>query len=295
MLTWLAPVVRAKGSAFVPIIHDVYPEIAQVLGKAGAVSGRLFGELEAASLRRSNAVVVLGECQRLVIEQKLGSAKTKVHSIPHWAKREVELGVPQPREGNPWLQQLGIEHKFVIQYSGNMGLFHGVEVLPEAMSLLPADTFHLLLIGEGQKRDWLEAEFLRRGVTHVTFLPHGSDAELVTTSAACDVALVCLHPAALGLCVPSKLYGILAAGRPVCVVAPEQSESAQTVLQYNAGVVVPPGNPAALAQAIRILASNQAARQEHGLAARRCYEAHFTRERAMDAYADVLHCVLAKY
>lgn len=282
--TWLNLLVRNK-SAHVALIHDVYPEIVTALRRSPAPALLPWALIERAALRRCSGIVTLGECQRKVIADKLGKHGPAVTVIPNWAKSSVELATPVPRQEHPLLSRLGIAGKFVIQYSGNLGLFHGLEILPAVIRSLPPERFHVLIVGGGQKRAWLEGELA--GASHVTYLPHQPEPELASSLAACDVALVCLHPDAVGLCVPSKLYGSLAVGRAVCVVADSASEPARTVTRHGCGVVTQ-YSAAAVTSALLALERDRELVVTLGQRARTAYVQHYQREFALDRYAEQL-------
>jgi colanic acid biosynthesis glycosyl transferase WcaI len=292
-LTWLAPLVRLRGARFVALIHDVYPEVVSALGKAPRRLAWGWEWIERRALSRADSIVTLGECQRQILSAKLKSTQVPVVAIPHWAKDDVAQAEPVPRAGHPLLKALGIENKFVVQYSGNLGLFHGLEILPDILRGLSPDVFHVRVVGGGQKRDWLEQQVRALGLEHVTFLPHQPSAALASTLAACDVALVCLNPAAVGLCVPSKLYGSLAVGRAVCVVAPAHSEPARTVTAHDAGVVAA-YDAAAVVSALGYMAKDPAATAAQGARGRNAYERYYRRDLALAQYASVFESVLAQ-
>jgi colanic acid biosynthesis glycosyl transferase WcaI len=292
-LTWLAPAARLRGARFVTLIHDVYPEVVTALGKAPRWLAWGWECIERQALNRANFVVTLGECQRQILRAKLESTAVPVVAIPHWAKDSVAESEPVLRAGHPLLKSLGVEHKFVVQYSGNLGLFHGLEILPQVFGGLSPDVFHVLVVGGGQKRDWLEQQVKALGLEHVTFLPHQPEAELASTLAACDVALVCLNPAAVGLCVPSKLYGSLAVGRAICVVSPGYSESALTVAAHDAGVVAA-YDAAAVVSALNAMAKDPLGTAAQGARGRSAYERCYRKEHALAQYASALEAVLAQ-
>jgi colanic acid biosynthesis glycosyl transferase WcaI len=291
-LTWLAPAVRARGIKFVALIHDVYPEVVSVLGKAPGALAAAWAGVERLALGRSDIVIALGECQKQVLQAKLATGRVPVIAIPHWAKESVAGAEPVPRAGHPLLTALGIEGKFVIQYSGNLGLFHGLEILPEVIAGLSPEVFHVLVVGGGQMRDWLSREVEARGLRHVTFLPHQPEADLAVTLTACDVALVCLDPRAVGLCVPSKIYGSLAVGRAVCVVAPSHAEPARTVIEHDCGRVAEYDAPKVVS-VLNAMANDRAGTAAMGVRGRAGYAKSYRRDLALARYASALEGALS--
>jgi glycosyltransferase involved in cell wall biosynthesis len=144
---------------------------------------------------------------------------------------------------------------------------------------------HFLFIGKGMRRTGAEALTHSLKLTNITwrnFLPREQLPESLVN---CDAALISFRSGLEGTAVPSKLYGILASGRPVIAQVPAASEVAYTVDEERCGVVVPPGDAAALASAIKVLAADPDATRAMGERARAAYDAKYSIEHAANAYA----------
>src|SRR5262249_25027190 len=153
---------------------------------------------------------------------------------------------------------------------GNMGLCQNLdEILVTADLLKEQENIEFVMIGDGASKARLEACARDRGLKNVRFLPYQPLAELAHSLSAADLQLVPLDPRVTGCLVPSKLYGILAAGVPALVIADERSEASRVVREADAGRVVAPGDPAQLAEVIRWCVDHRRERKEMALRARR--------------------------
>jgi glycosyltransferase involved in cell wall biosynthesis len=161
------------------------------------------------------------------------------------------------------LVSLNLEGKFVIQYSGNMGRTHDLESLVLCASeLLPYDDIHFLFIGSGAKRHWLVETVRQQMLRNVTVLPPLDRSELTVSLNACDAAVISFVPGMAGVSVPSRMYNILAAGKPIIAMTDEESELAHLVEEERVGWVVKPEDVQALK---RVILEARSAREERSL------------------------------
>jgi colanic acid biosynthesis glycosyl transferase WcaI len=252
---------------FVFNIQDVFPDVAI---KTGALKGekviRASKALEAWSYRRADAVTVLSDDLRANVAGKLPPAQAgKVRVIPNF----IDTGriAPGPKE-NAYRTELGLTGKTVVMYAGNLGYSQPVELLVEAARLLADELPDLAVVvnGGGSARPALES--LAADVPDVTFVDLQPKARLPEVLAAADVHVVLLREGLAASSVPSKLYSILAAGRPLVASVDPGTEVARVVEQAAAGLVVPPGDAAALAEALRGLVLQPGERDRLGAAGR---------------------------
>ncbi len=242
---------RLKGARCLLLVHDVYPEVLIATGliKKQSLPARLIDRLSLFLYRSVNRIIVLGRDMKELIEKKLGHSDSRVVIIENWG--DVQNIVPQPRERNSLLQQLGLAKKFVIQYSGNIGRTHGIENLIDAAKALKNhDDIVFLIIGSGMKKRLLEQTVRQEKLTNIIVLPRRPRDQLAASLNACDLAIITFIPAMAGVSVPSRLYNILAAGKPILAVAEDRSELAMVVKEENVGWVVQPGKSDQLTQAI---------------------------------------------
>ncbi|GAC1527636.1 MAG: glycosyltransferase family 4 protein [Chloroflexota bacterium] len=276
---------RLRPLAYECIVLDLYPDGLVALG---ALSGssyvtRLWRWFNVKGYRRASRIFVIARDSVGLLQSRYGVDPSKVVYIPHWGTTEVEELSPEER--GPLITQLGLQEKFVVQYSGNMGLWHDIETFVRAANIVrDDDRVHFVFIGKGMRRTGAESLARSLGLNNMTWMDFLPRDELPKSLVSCDAALVSLRAGLEGIAVPSKLYGILAAGRAVIAQVPPHSEVAYAVEEAHCGIVVPPGDPEALADAIIRLADDPGLVQDMGRCARHAYLSRYTIEHAVDAY-----------
>jgi glycosyltransferase involved in cell wall biosynthesis len=278
-----------RGSRLVCWVQDLYPEIAVAFGalRPGSVATRLMAAASRAVFRRADAVVALGEEMRARCVAA-GAAPERTHVIPNWADG---TGVrPVPHAENPLRAEIAGDARFVAMYSGNMGRGHDVETLLDAARLLrDRREIAFVFAGDGAKRPLVEAA--ARELPNLRLAPYQPRERLAESLSAADLHLVTLSREVEGLAEPSKLYGIMAAGRPTLYVGPERAEVARTLQREGCGRRVANGDARGLADAIVALAGDPGARVEMGEMARRALEARYQRSVATRRFREVVTAV----
>jgi glycosyltransferase involved in cell wall biosynthesis len=272
----MASVARLRRIPLVTWVQDVYPEIAAQFGVLSATSAAYLGfrSSAAAAHRLTTRIVALsdGMAERLVAQ---GAARSALRTIPNWA--DGRLIRPVAHEDNPFRKQHGLEDRFVVMYSGNLGQGHDVATPIAAARMLERSSPRVLFlfIGEGARR--AEAEQLAADLTNVRFLPYQRKTDLANSLSAADVHLVSLRQGLEGLLVPSKLYGALASGRPVCYVGPRECEVASVVRAHQLGTEARNGDAEHVAASVAGLAVRQDWWRDACVRARRTFEASYDR------------------
>ena len=240
---------RRFGAPLVVISQDVFPEVAVELK-------RLDNPVVVAALRyairfylqRADRVVAIGETMRTRLAEK-GADPGNVVVIPNWV--DVDALTPRPRD-NDWAREHELVDPFVVMHSGNIGHAQNLDSLIRSATFLrDLDDLRIVLIGGGARRQELKDLARLLEVVQVRFFGYQPREVLPESLSSADIHVVGLAKGLSGYVVPSRLYGILAVGRPVIVAADAESETAQVVREAEAGVVVPPNRPDLLAAAIR--------------------------------------------
>ncbi|MDX6511811.1 MAG: colanic acid biosynthesis glycosyl transferase WcaI, partial [Gaiellaceae bacterium] len=285
-------VARRFDAPLVVISQDVFPEIAVELKRlenpaAIEVLRRAIGYY----LRHADRVVAIGETMRERLAAK-GAPRERLRVIPNWV--DASTLTPQPRD-NEWAREQGLADRFVVMHSGNVGYAQNLDALVRAATFLrDLDDLTIAIVGEGSRRAVLMelAEMLE--TESVLFLPYQKREALPLSLSSADVHVVGLARGLSGYVVPSRLYGILAAGRPVIVAADAESETAQLVERTGSGVVVPPGRPELLAQAIRRAHDGELDLEEMGRRGREYIVAEADSRVAVGRYRALLDELLAE-
>lgn len=280
---------KRRGLHLVNWLQDLYPEVAVALGVplAGSALGRGLLRVRDASLRAAAANVVVGERMAAIVRER-GIAPERIHVIPNWCDDD-EVRPIAPLD-NPLRHQWGIGDRFVVGYSGNLGQGHEFETVLAAAERLREDSqLCFLFIGGGKKFTELSEAVRQRRLDHLfCFRPYQERRVLKLSLGAADVHLISLRPELEGLIVPSKLYGIAAAGRPIIAITAPDGEIAGLVRQHDCGVVIEPSRGEYLADTLRYLRASPNRIAQMGRSARAMLEAHFTRRHAFNRWRVLL-------
>ena len=248
----LAPVARAKGLKQINWLQDLYPEVALGLGMTALrpVAPLLMAARDA-SLRGARNVAI-GETMARRLQSR-GLAPETIAIIHNWSDDAAVR--PMPREQNALRADWGFKGKFVVGYSGNLGRAHEYATLLDAAERLrDVPDLAFLFVGGGHGVVALKGEVEQRGLGAMfAFRPYQPAAMLSQSLTLPDVHWISLRPEMEGLIVPSKFYGVAAAGRPTIAVSAPDGEIGALVARYDCGVSVAPGDGAGLAAAIRAL------------------------------------------
>lgn len=284
LLGLLGAALKARwGCRFLYYCQDVYPDVAEATG--GVRSAPLLAALRWGNRRAYDAadrIVVLGRDMRQRLFAK-GIPSDKLSVRPNWV--DCQLIRPLPR--NPFRNQLGA--RFVVMYSGNLGLSQPLDVVLDAAARLRGDErFLFVFIGEGASKGALEAQATALGLRNVRFLGYQAKERLSESLGAGDLHVIPLRAGLEGCLVPSKVYGVLAAGRPFVAMMNPEAEVAALAREFEVGFVVPPGDADALAHVVRRAAADQRLLDTMGARARRLAEERFDRPIATREFAALL-------
>jgi colanic acid biosynthesis glycosyl transferase WcaI len=279
-------VARRFRAPLVVVSQDVFPEIAIELRRLNSRPlVALLRFLVGFYLRRADRVVAIGNTMRQRLEEK-GTPPARISVIPNWV--DTSEITPQPRE-NDWSREHGLDGRFLVMHSGNIGHAQDLSTLIRAGSFLrDLDDLSMLIIGAGARHAELEALAERLEVDAVTFLPYQPRSQLSQSLSSADIHIVGLAAGLSGYIVPSRLYGILAVGRPVIVAADADSETARLVETVECGVVIPPGRPEILAAVLRRAHTGELPLEEMGRRGREYASVETDRLVAISRYRELL-------
>jgi glycosyltransferase involved in cell wall biosynthesis len=277
---------RRSGAALVVISQDVFPEIAVLLHRIENVL--VVGALRVAIrayLKRADRIVVIGETMRRRLEAK-GAPGERVRVISNWV--DTTFLDEKPRD-NDWSRGAGLTHRFVVMHSGNVGYAQDLDTLVRSATFLrDLDDLAIAIVGDGARRAELIALAELLEVDQVSFLRYQPREALPYSLSSAHVHVVGLAHGLSGYVVPSRLYGVLAVGRPVIAAADADSETAELVTRVGCGVVVPPGRPELLAAALRRAHDGEYDLEEMGRRAREYAVAEADRGVAVERYRELL-------
>ena len=246
---------------------DVYPDVAIDLGhfRPSGLFDRVVGGLADLSRRRADGIIALGECMKDRLARR-GIARNRIFVADNWADGSAIH--PLPRLGSP--------DNLVLLYSGNLGLAHDLETIEAAMLALRDDhRFKFLFVGSGGRREELRHFVDQHALGSVELRPYVQRESLSESLSAGDIGLVTQRDACCGSVVPSKVYGLLAAGRPILFIGPAAATPARIIERFGCGWHISVGEGEHLTSLLKYLAENPDQVRRAGENARQALLQHF--------------------
>jgi colanic acid biosynthesis glycosyl transferase WcaI len=301
------PVARLRGAKLINWMQDIFPEIAERVGVGGGRASKLgfraMRWLRDLSLKGADVNVAVGErmAEHLSL---LGIPPARIQLIANWA--DGDFIRPVARKDNPLRNAWGLGDDFVVGYSGNLGRAHEAGTLVAAIAAVKQAAasdkalasgrprVRWLFIGGGALIDGMRQQLTQAGVAgEVEFRPYAPREHLAESLSAADVQLVSLRSELEGLVVPSKIYGIAAAGRPAIFIGDRDGEVARLVTRFECGRTVAQGDGQALARTVLELASQPELCAAMGARARKIFESDFDKPAGADRWQALLTRVAA--
>ncbi len=270
------------------VVYDIYPEVAIALGVVAEqhVLARLWRWLNRLTWLQAEAIVVLSQTMQQHIVAQCPAVADKITVIHNWA--DPEAICPRPKADNWFAKEHGLDQVFTVLYSGNMGRCHDIDTILAAALELRGEPVRFVFVGAGAKRqasmDWVN----KQGLTNCIFLPYQPKEALPFSLTACDLSLVSLVKGVEGLVVPSKLYGSLAAGRPIAAICEPHSYLRSLLTDGGFGKAFDNGDGLGLVAFIRTLMTNPTLASRMGARGRDYMVKKFTPEHCARRYFEVV-------
>ena len=282
-----AIVAKMRGAKLINWIQDMFPEVAEALGVGGMKGFEgLLRSVRNWSLRTAYKNVAIGDGMATKLTEE-GIQSDAIQVIHNWADGCAIQ--PVDREKNDLRCEWNIQDAFVVGYSGNIGRAHEFDtILNAAEKLKTAANIVFLFIGGGAQRDRIEEEARRRGLENIMFKPYQPREKLALSLTVPDVHLISLQPALEGLIVPSKFYGIAAAGRPTIFIGSKNGEIPRILRKAQCGFSVEKGQADEVSRMIRELADDKETCLRLGRRARALFDQQFDTRHAMQAWEGVI-------
>jgi colanic acid biosynthesis glycosyl transferase WcaI len=280
---------RFKKADYTVLLHDLYPDILVAVGKTsrGSVLSRLIDRSNRWLYKHASRLIVVGRDMRDLVAAKSAGLSTEIEFIPNWA--DLDAIEPTERTDNALLDELGVSDKFVLMYAGNIGHPTDVETIIDAAEILrDNDGGHFIFVGSGAKKEWLEKQVSKRGLSNVSILGQLPREEQNIFLNACDIGIVALVPGMLGTAMPSRTYNILAAGKPIIALTEAGSELATVIEEERVGWSIPPRDPEALVATIKEAMADHSRLRVMGELARRSAEVKYSPQIAVEKYLSLL-------
>jgi colanic acid biosynthesis glycosyl transferase WcaI len=284
-----APGVDETATRFVYWSQDLYPDVAIGAGvmRKGSLIARFFGAISRWFLRRCDLVIAIGEHMRARILDR-GVKPERIAVVHNWTD-STRVHPVLPSE-NPFIKEHNLEGKFIVAYSGNMGLSHEFgTILDAAKSLQKDHDILFLLIGSGK-----QAARVRESagpLANIRFLPFQPRERLSESLSAASLHIVTLKEGMEGTLVPSKFYSALAVARPVIYVGPPKAEPADIIEAAGCGISIWPGDTKGFVDAVRRYRDDKTLADTHGWNGHQYFLSHFDRPISTAAILKALEAV----
>jgi colanic acid biosynthesis glycosyl transferase WcaI len=287
-----AAIGAAKGIPFVWNVQDLYPDVPV---KTGQLRNRhavaVLRRIERFIYRRAAHLAVITPSFRDNLVAK-GVPAEKITVIPNFADTEVIRPLPK---ANPFGEEHGLAGRFVVAHAGNVGYVYDLDTMLETAALLRDEREILfLVVGTGVTRPALEAKARRLGLENVRFLPFQPRDRLPWLRAACDVQVALYRRGSASDSMPSKVYEIMASGRPLLASAEPGSDVRDLVEATECGLCVDPEDPRQLAGAVLRLYRDPELRRATGARGRWHAERSYSRRAVVARYQELLAEVVSR-
>ena len=269
------------------LLQDIFPESAAMSGimKQNSLLYKFFSKIIYLTYKYSEYIIVLSTSMQEFLEKKYPDLKTKIKVIENWAIEDIPA---VNKQENKFAKQHKLDEMFTVLYSGNLGRLHDIETITEAAKILKDEPIKFVFIGDGAKTKIVKQAIENYQLQNILLLPYRPRELLPLSLTACDISLVSLIPGAESIVAPSKLYGMLSAGRGIISISVPNSYIDKLLTNSGCGVNVPPDDPQQLADIIRQLASDNQRVKSMGEIARQLYETRYTFKRALEEYEKLI-------
>lgn len=281
---WLISVLR--GIPWILRIEDLYPDAAIATGVIRNPNAiRLLKAVEIFIYRKAYHISLINESFQTNLLEK-GIKQYKLSVIPVWADIEE---IQTKQKENEYRTRYNLTDKFVILYSGNLGITSSLEDLIEAAKTLKKNhAIRFVIVGEGVKRNQLIEKVREDNLDNIIFLPYQPRMSFSTLLATADMSLVTLNADSARFSMPNKIFSIMASGRAILAICPDDHEIVKLINQYHCGLHTSPGNSKKLVDIIEYAVNNPGLVEEMGINGRLAAEAKFSRQICIDLFETLL-------
>ena len=279
-----------KGGKLIYNIQDFNPEQTMAVGYSkNKLLLNTVMSVDKFSCKKSDKVIVVGRDMQETLRNRFNNKKVpKNVFINNWINEKeiypLEQNHPRIVE---FKEKYNLKDKFIIMYSGNIGLYYDLENIIKVIGeFKDREDVVFAFVGDGTVKDKVEAYVKENNLSNVTFIPYQDKADLIYSLNAADIHWVVNAKGIKGVSVPSKLYGVMAAGKPVLGVLDEGSEARLIVEDCNCGVCIEPGNYKDISNNIEYILNNKEEIRALGSNGRQYLETNLTKEVSINKYKE---------
>lgn len=279
-----------KGGKLIYNIQDFNPEQTMAVGYSkNKLLLNTVMAVDKFSCKKADKVIVVGRDMQETLRNRFNNKKVpKNVFINNWINEKeiypLEQNHPRIME---FKEKYNLQDKFIIMYSGNIGLYYDLENIIKVIGeFKDREDVVFAFVGDGTVKDKIEAYVSENNLSNVTFIPYQDKADLIYSLNAADIHWVVNAKGIKGVSVPSKLYGVMAAGKPVLGVLDKGSEARLIVEDCNCGLCIEPGNYKEISNNIEYILNNKEEIRLLGLNGRQYLESNLTKEVSINKYKE---------
>ncbi|MEK4062781.1 MULTISPECIES: glycosyltransferase family 4 protein [unclassified Paenibacillus] len=282
-----------KRSKHIYNIQDFNPEQAKAVGfMQNARLMKLAQWVDTLNCKLADHIITVGQDMQETLLRRFANKKVTENTVINNWTNEQEI-IPLSREHpqvQGFLEKHGLQNKFIVMYSGNLGLYYDLEnLIKQTAAFRHLDNLAFVFIGEGAVKAKMQEYVAEHELSQVYFLPYQPKEDLVYSLNAAHVHLVVNQKGIKGVSVPSKIYGVMAAGKPVLGVLENGSEAYRLIRESNCGLLVEPHSYEEVVRSV--LAFYEWDREELeacGMRGRAYLEQYLRRELSLERYRELL-------
>jgi glycosyltransferase involved in cell wall biosynthesis len=280
-----------RGGKLVYNIQDFNPEQATMIGynKSKLVTN-VARWVDNGSIKVADRVVVVGRDMRQQLFKRACIDKSKVFVINNWIdEQKVEPHSNKHKSVKKYVDLYGLEGKVTFMYSGNIGLYYDLENIIKIIGKFnDLENVLFVFVGEGAQLDQLKEYSNVNKLSNVKFFPYVAKEEIVYSLSAADIHLVTNQKGIKGISVPSKIYGIMAVGKPVLGILETESEAEMMIKNSGCGRVVEPQDYESIEKLIQWYIDHVEDIEDMGIKGREYLLAHYRKEMSIEKYRNML-------
>jgi len=270
---------KIRNQRYLVLIHDLWPELPANtrMFKMGGLLYKIINVLNIQSFMNASGILAISDKMKERIQNKVPEKEHDIYVIHNWA--DADRLFPMEKGNIELFEEFRLSDKKIVMYSGNLGRYQPLEVIIDAANELKGrGEILFLFVGNGGKKEKIQNMAESKGLNNVKFLPFQPLDRLSESLSIADVSLMGIYPENEGVIMPSKLYSLLAIGKPIICVADPESEVAKILEQAGAGIQASVNDSRDLAKKILTIIDDQEKAIAMGKNGRKYFLEHFERK-----------------
>jgi len=286
---------KIKKAKIIYVVEDLHPELEIRLKmlRGNSVFSKVLRKINNTIFNGADKVISLGDKMKETILNNYNIDKNKINIIPNWSDGNKLF--PVKKEDNPFVKKFSLKDKFIVQYSGNMGLGHEFKTILEGIKKFKNEKNIIFqFIGGGVKKKQIVDFIKKYSLKNVMILPYQRYNDLNFSLNMADISLISIKEGIGGLLLPSKFYGIIAVGKPFILVGDKENEIFNFINEFKLGKFVKEGDSDGFIENIMLYYSNKELVKEEGKSLRKIFVERYDRKKSIEKYYNTFKSLIEK-